>query len=518
MAAESIEIDTPDGNANIALWARGGAVGLAGTVIGIALGLLWQFSLARTLGSAGLGNISLGTSVIAVLALLVALGMDSGGMRYVSFHHSEGDVARTAGVIRFTIGISLLSALLMLPVLIWRSNWIAVDLFKKPELANILRTLFVGLPLFTALQVMASILQGFRKIGTQLLVQQILVPLLRIVGLGALLFVRPVTAENVSVVIVVASALGVLAISVAVYREYPLGSHSAIKPIVPAAGLMKYSSQALLMSAVAEIGNGSQTFLLGLFASSSEIGIYAVAVKASMILGLFLTGLNLVAAPGISGLYAKGDIQEMHSLYQVITRWAFALTLPFFLMTVIWAREIMSIFGPEFTTGAFVLQLISLGQIVNVATGPCGWMLNMTNHQYLNIWNNFLALLVAGALSLALIPRYGAIGAAISIGASIALINILRVLEVYQVLHIHPYNASFLKPILACFAAGIVALGTQGMLMHEAPWQRLAVGISIIAAAYSVSMLALRLEATDRAALGHIFEMETRWFRPTPVK
>jgi O-antigen/teichoic acid export membrane protein len=353
-------------------------------------------------------------------------------------------------------------------------------------------------------------MQGFKEISTQLLIQQVLVPIFRLMGLLTIVFIIGVVSEeNIALIIIIAGALGAFALSLAVYHRYPIRNRTDIRPIVPLNDLMTYALQALLMSVVAEIGNGSQTFLLGLFASSSEIGIFAVAAKAAMILGLFLTSLNLIAAPTISSLYAKGDQKAMHTLYQVITRWAFALTLPFFLMTVVLAQEIMGIFGPEFRAGGPVLQLIALGQIVNVATGPCGWMLNMTNHQHLNVINNLMALLIAAVLSIKLIPLYGAIGAAIVMGISILFINLLRAIQVYRVLRMHPYNILFLKPIFAGLLSIIISFGLNHLASFPTDWMRFIICTSTMFLVYVAIILLLKLEQEDKLALRNVLRRES---------
>ena len=505
MLADAVEVETKQ---NISSWARGGAVGLVGSFFGVALGLVWQFFLARILGPAGLGNFSLGFSVITVLSVLVPLGLDSGAMRYVSFHYSKKDMAGTAGVIKFTTRISILLSLLITPLLVWQSNWIAVEIFKKPDFTRVLQILLLGLPLFVVFQVLGSILQGFQRIGTQLFAQQILVPIFRLTGLlFVFYFIGSVNANNVSIVIVIACALGVLTLSVAVYRQYPVHEANKIRTAFPVTDLMRYSSQSLLMSAVEQIGNGSQVFLLGFFVSSSEIGIYAVAAKAAMVLGLFLISLNLIAAPAISALYARGNEIGMHSLYKVITRWAFTLALPFFLIIMILAPDIMAVFGSEFKAGAPVLQLIAIGQIINVATGPCGWMLNMTDHQHLNVLNNFLALLVAVALSLMLIPTYGAVGAALAVGSSTVLINLLRLLQVYRVLHFHPYNISFIKPIFAGLLAMLAVLWIDYVVSYNSGWLHLIISTMVLLVTYWIFFFVLKPEPEDKTALQNIMHI-----------
>jgi O-antigen/teichoic acid export membrane protein len=74
--------------------------------------------------------------------------------------------------------------------------------------------------------------------------------------------------------------------------------------------------------------------------------------------------------------------------------------------------------------------------------------------------NSTLAVGLAIALNLILIPPLGLVGAAIASFGSIATVNLLRVAEVGWLVKVGPYDASWAKPLLAGAAAAAVGLGT----------------------------------------------------------
>jgi len=61
-------------------------------------------------------------------------------------------------------------------------------------------------------------------------------------------------------------------------------------------------------------------------------------------------------------------------------------------------------------------------------------------------------------LDFSLIPRYGAVGAAIGGAITIVFVNLLRLIQVNQLLHIHPYSLSYLKPVLSGIIATFITL------------------------------------------------------------
>ena len=453
----------------VSAWARGGAAGLAGVFLGAGLSIVWQFALAHVLGAEGLGYISLATAVFILLTGLLPLGLDSSAMRYVSFHHARGEPGRSLGIIRRTCLGSLLISVLATALLIWRSDWIALRLFAKPELGRILQILLLGLPFAVLMQVLGSILQGFQRIGSRLFVQQILVPIFRLGGL-LLLFLAPasILPVNVAAVMVVACVLGLLILAALVYRQSALMKTDIAPSGAPTSGLLGYSIRAFLGSAVEQISAALPIFLLGILSSSGEIAIFGVAFRAAMVLGLVLTSLNFIAAPAMSAFHATGNLRDLHSIYSLITRWALTLALPFFLMLIMLAPGIMAAFGPEFRAGTLVLQLLAAGQMLTVATGPCRSLLNVTDHQRRDVLDGLLAILLALGISLSLIPLYGSIGAAIGALSYLALVNLLGLIQARSVLRMQPYNAPFMKPLLSGLVAAAMAMGIQQLLSTAA--------------------------------------------------
>ncbi|MCB1745519.1 MAG: polysaccharide biosynthesis C-terminal domain-containing protein, partial [Gammaproteobacteria bacterium] len=70
------------------------------------------------------------------------------------------------------------------------------------------------------------------------------------------------------------------------------------------------------------------------------------------------------------------------------------------------------IYGDFYRQGALVLALLSLGQTVNVWTGPCDPVLRMTNRQKTIMWISILAGFFNVAGSLLVVEKYGITGVA----------------------------------------------------------------------------------------------------------
>jgi O-antigen/teichoic acid export membrane protein len=491
---------------NIRAWAKGGAAGLGGNFVGFVLMFVWQFSLARMLGSAKLGIFSLADSTISMLSMFALFGLNGGALRFIPFYKAKADKQSLAGVIRLTITLAILISILIGPLLVWQAGWISEKVFGKPELSATLRMYAIGFPFFVLINLLTSILQGFKRIGEQMFAQQVLEPVLQLGGILLFFFLLTIGSVEAALVMVVSASAVVLVLTILVYRQFTLNGLTGVKPRYHFSELFKYSVQIFLMLLITQFSVNLEIFFLGIFAPSQQIGVYSISVKAGAAILIFSSSLNLIASPSISSLYAKNDHAGIRSLFKVVTRWAYTLSLPFLLMLMVLSVPVMGIFGNEFRIGSLVLQLIVLGQEVNVITGPCGWMLNMTGHARLNLFANIVYLIVAATLSGLLIPRFGAVGAGITVLAAITTVNLTRLVQVYQILHIHPYDRNYLQPTLAGAIVGFIFLLATPRILKWNEWAGMAIIAVAMLTSYSILLLVFGFPHEDKVLFNSLLD------------
>ena len=59
------------------------------------------------------------------------------------------------------------------------------------------------------------------------------------------------------------------------------------------------------------------------------------------------------------------------------------------------------------------------------------------------------------ALNLLLVPKYGILGSAVGGSFAIAGVNIIKMVEVYWILKMFPYNLRYIKPVVSGIAVWI---------------------------------------------------------------
>jgi len=172
------------------------------------------------------------------------------------------------------------------------------------------------------------------------------------------------------------------------------------------------------------------TLVVGMFSPPQEVGIYHVASRVAMFTGFVLIGVNSVMGPRYARLIREGNVCELESLARTATLLGIVVTAPLFVAVFTFPGALMTLFGPEFESGAVVLVAISIGQVVNTVTGSVTNILAMGNQE--KILRN--AVLLSGGVGVtllfALAPSYGALGAAFALSTALVVRNAMLVLAV----------------------------------------------------------------------------------------
>jgi O-antigen/teichoic acid export membrane protein len=143
--------------------------------------------------------------------------------------------------------------------------------------------------------------------------------------------------------------------------------------------------------------------------------------------------------------------------------------------------------------------------LVNVATGICGAILDMTGNTKLKLLNSLVSVGATLGLNLLLIPRWGLLGAAIAALAAAIMVNLLRLVEVFILFRLLPYNMNFIKPV----TAGLIAVAVSTLLhsIHTIDMGLFtAMNALILLAVYGGIIFLLGISPEDHLILNRIWQ------------
>ncbi len=95
-------------------------------------------------------------------------------------------------------------------------------------------------------------------------------------------------------------------------------------------------------------------------------------------------------------------------------------------------KDILLVFGSDFTNYSNVLIILALGQLINVATGSVGQILVMSGNQDKQQYSFVIGAVISSVLAVFNIYNYGAVGAAISTSIGIVIVNSISLIFVLR--------------------------------------------------------------------------------------
>jgi O-antigen/teichoic acid export membrane protein len=429
---------------------------LVGAAASMLFGLASRILIARHFTQSDYGVYALALIVVNMTVLISALGFQQGLARQIGHHRGKGEGSQVGVLVGSALLLGLALAVVLSLSLFVASDLISLGLFHEPALASALKIVSVAIPFTVLIALLGSSFRGIGRVAPVVyfrdLVKAGLFPaLLGIVVLLGLPFPYALAGLSVSSVV---AALGFL---VYTRGRLPISSPVSVQASQVRRQLLLFSLPLLGLGMLSMLVHWTDSLMLGYFRGAGSVGLYNSAVPLARLIPMLLSTTGLVYLPLASELHGQDRLDALARTYQVLTKWVFSLALPLFSVLVLFPRTVLSFFfGVGYGQAATALQILSGGFIFHVFVGLTGITLVALGKSRLPM---FTGIVTAGsnvALNLALIPRWGIMGAAVASLVSYVLGNTLNSVMLYRLFGIHPFTRNYLRPIASCGA--IVAL------------------------------------------------------------
>jgi len=431
--------------------ASGGSLVFAGKLFMKGVRFLVAVILARFLAAEQYGLYTLGLTVTEIVAALAGLGLGTALVRYIPVMRRQEDRAGIWGTLQLGVGIPMLISVLLAAGLFFLADPIANSLLHDSRMAPLLRLMSFFVPFFTWNDMAAAATRGFRNMRHTVISQLLTQPLVKF-GLIALLVLfglnpaRALTATGISQVVTAFLLVWFL------NKQFPLNLPLNEGRRMPRE-LLGFSLPVYLSGLLNIFGAQLQILFVAGYTNVYNAGVFALAQHATQFGELFQRSITMSAQPIFSELFGENKRQELAHLYRATTRWTFSLNLPLFLILVLLPGPVLALFGNSYAGGVVVLAILAWRCVIGTATGMCSSVIDMTGHTVLKLVNSAVRLGVSLGLGLLLIPRWGIVGAAAAVLIAELTDGLLRLIEIYVLFRILPFDRTFVKPIVAALTA-----------------------------------------------------------------
>jgi O-antigen/teichoic acid export membrane protein len=302
---------------------------------------------------------------------------------------------------------------------------------------SILPFLTVLLVLRVIIKLNQVILQGFKKPVPAYIPDYVLRPLLLIVIAASFWYLNVFNTQQALFAHILAASI---ALMLSLYLNKQLAQASVNDKNIKYLNKewLKSAVPFTLISALTLLNLRGGSAILGSFTDFETSALYGVSVRLTALIALALAATSAVTAPRIAALFAEGKHQELQKLVSFSTRMICLVALPAILLLMFGGKFILGFFGETYPQAYTALVILSMSQIVNVATGVVGWIVMMTGHERVMavILTISAAIHILGMLFLS--PIFGLEGAALATALSNAFTNIALSVFSYRHLKINP--------------------------------------------------------------------------------
>ncbi|HET7480027.1 MAG TPA: flippase [Rubrobacteraceae bacterium] len=483
----------------VARIARGVGVSSAGQGVGRLLGYATRVALARMHGPAQLGFYALGVTLVQVVNVLAQFGLDNGVVRYVAHYGAGGDTARVRGTILQALGVTFALSIMLSGGVFFGAGFLAEEVFGKPFLETMFRAFSVSIPFFTLMSMTLWATQGFQTVKYATLVQQVLRPLANLI-LVVIFYLLGVEILGAVAAYMLSMVLGAVAALYYLKKVFPELLESGVRPRYESRELSAVSGPMIVANLTQYVNLWTAVIVLGVFEPAPVVGVYDVAARTAGLSMLVLISFGGIFSPMASGLHQQGLTRDLGYLYEDVSRWAFTGALLIFVVTAMLSRDVMLVFGEEFSQGWTVIVVIAAAQLFNSSVGPTARLLAMTGHQKAVMVSTVGSALLAVAASLLLVPPFGILGAAAATAAALVASNVATLYFVRRRLGFWPYSRRYAKPLLAGVASAAALYLVRSILL-EAGLPALLVCAPVALAVFAALLLSLGLSPSDRQFL-----------------
>lgn len=378
--------------------------------------------LARLMGAAAYGTYVAAVATVTLVGVPASLGLPNLVVREVAGYHLRGEWGLMKGLLmRSNQAVLLVAAVLALALLSWQ-----LFSFGPVRQDGLLCWLAFGLLPLTLLGALRmATLRGLHHIALGMVPEALVMPLafIGLILVAHLLFHADM-APQVVVTLRLLAVGGAFVVGVVfLWRKLPKECHDA-QPQYRTDVWARSAGPLMWVGAMSVITTQTDVLMLSSLRDYASAGIYQIAARGAELVAFISAISNVALQPTIARLYVNRELKRLQRIATLAARVMFGAASTSAAVFIVGGHAILGkIFGPTFAEGAPPLAILSIGWVAIALFGPSRDILLMTGGEKEAAWSISVGAIANILLNILLIPRMGAIGAAVATAFSMILCN-----------------------------------------------------------------------------------------------
>ena len=412
---------------------KSGSLASLCVMYGAGIAFVTTMVVSNGIGAEGSGEFFRLMALFAISISLVTFGADTGLVRTMSAQRALGRYGVLPQLIRYGLIPSLVTSVLLVAGVYMYTKLVPM----APAYQAAMRVSSAFVLLAALMTVFFGALRGLQRVVTFTLLQNVLLPTLRLAAVGLVVLFSGqlmdlVYAWTIPVAITAVVALWLLE------RAFPSEEHVEVLPSEDSPtetfrSFWGFSSARGVATVMETILEWIDVLVVTAFSGAVAGGVYG-AVNRCVRVGAMIehTG-RVVTGPSISAALATRQLDRAREIFISTTRVLTALSWPFYLSLAFFGPVLLGFFGKGFEAGAGILWVIC----------PAA----------MQLLNKLSSLVVAVTLNFTLVPVWGLYGA-VTAWASALLVDTF--LASYQVFRLVGIRASLREMAPSLFVGAAV--------------------------------------------------------------
>jgi O-antigen/teichoic acid export membrane protein len=390
----------------------GATMALASKVIGAGAGFVFNMLLARQMGANNYGLFSFVLSLVAILSIISALGLNIAAVGFITAYAIEERWAQLRGMVRWGTSRVYLLSIGVAGCLVLVAT---IPVFAIEEAERRCMSIGSGIVVCGAVAIaQAGMLRGLRRVVIAELAEsggfRSVFSLLAV--LAALAWGKKVASAEQGLWIATLSAvIALLITTIILYRSLPQPARVSEATYRPREWV-RMTLPFALMAAAGMIQVQVDIFMLRYFAPLRDIGIFSAATRISMLVGFGVASVSAVMSPVIAEMFTLGRRDELQRLIYQTSALTSVAAATVCIAGAVWGHSVLQFFGPEFVAGYHTLLILLFTQCLNALAGNTVFLMSMMGHQATAARAIVVAVVINIGLNVLLIPCFGMEGAA----------------------------------------------------------------------------------------------------------
>jgi len=416
-------------------------------IVGLA-GIVSVTLYSRIFSPADYGNYSLVSGTLTLMIAVLTGWMSQATLRF------NDDYNEKKGRYFTTIVITLI----VINIFVLLLTVVGISIFRAYFEPQIIKLCYLGILLFFVQSIdssLKSILRAERRIKIYSF-NNTLVAISKVV----LVYILTIWFELNTESIIISLIIGYICSNIITFKTLNIFRELDYKlyDIGILSDFMKYGFPLLGLSFTAWMLSASDKYIIKIFGTSSEVGIYSISYSvASSIFNLIITMMMLGAFPLIIKTWNTQGKKETEKVVAEILRYYLIITVPAFFGVLSLSREIIQVLGgQEYMEGYYILPIVSLGMFFIGISQYTNKIWELRKNTNIILYLNAIAAILNVALNIIFVPKFGYIAAAFTTTLSYAVYLAISLLKSKRIFEIKLRIRTIINIVLSSITMAIV--------------------------------------------------------------